>query len=289
VPVRVVAAIREMQEISDRLRREGRKIAVVPTLGYLHRGHTSLIERARSLADIVVTTVFVNPAQFAPNEDFAQYPRDFARDRKLAGEAGTDIIFAPGEGEMYPPGFSSYVEVERVSKILEGKFRPTHFRGVTTVVTKLFDIVKPHIAVFGQKDAQQAFIIRKLVNDLNIDVSIVVAPIVREPDGLALSSRNTYLSESERRNAPALFEALRRASERIGAGERECRTLRSEMKEIIEKGSPRQIDYIAFVNPATFEEIESIEPPEVLIALAARFGSTRLIDNMQVTVEERGN
>jgi pantoate--beta-alanine ligase len=289
VPVRVVAAIREMQEISDRLRREGRKIAVVPTLGYLHRGHTSLIERALSLADIVVTTVFVNPAQFAPNEDFAQYPRDFARDRKLAGEAGTDIIFAPGEGEMYPPGFSSYVEVERVSKILEGKFRPTHFRGVTTVVTKLFDIVKPHIAVFGQKDAQQAFIIRKLVNDLNIDVSIVVAPIVREPDGLALSSRNTYLSESERRNAPALFEALRRASERIGAGERECRTLRSEMKEIIEKGSPRQIDYIAFVNPATFEEIESIEPPEVLIALAARFGSTRLIDNMQVTVEERGN
>jgi pantoate--beta-alanine ligase len=289
VPVRVVAAIREMQEISDRLRREGRKIAVVPTMGYLHLGHTSLIERALSLADIVVTTVFVNPAQFAPNEDFAQYPRDFARDRKLAGEAGTDIIFAPGEGEMYPPGFSSYVEVERVSKILEGKFRPTHFRGVTTVVTKLFDIVKPHIAVFGQKDAQQAFIIRKLVNDLNIDVSIVVAPIVREPDGLALSSRNTYLSESERRNAPALFEALRRASERIGAGERECRTLRSEMKEIIEKGSPRQIDYIAFVNPATFEEIESIEPPEVLIALAARFGSTRLIDNMQVTVEERGN
>lgn len=290
VGLRVVTAILEMQEISDRLRREGRRIAVVPTMGYLHRGHTSLIERARTLADVIVTTIFVNPTQFAPDEDFEQYPRDFTHDQKLAAEAGADIIFAPEAREMYPAGFSTNVEVERVSKILEGEFRPTHFRGVTTVVTKLFHIVKPHVALFGQKDAQQAFIIQKMARDLNIDASIVVAPIVREPDGLALSSRNVYLSENERKYALVLFKALQHASERIRAGERKCPELRSEMEHLIWTGKPRQIDYIAFINPANFEEIETINPPEVLIALAARFGSTRLIDNIQVTIEkERGN
>jgi pantoate--beta-alanine ligase len=290
VTFRVVTAILEMQEISDRIRQEGKRIAVVPTMGYLHRGHTSLIERARTLADAVVTTIFVNPTQFAPNEDFEQYPRDLARDRTLAREAGTDIIFAPDTREMYPTGFSTYVEVEGASNILEGKFRPMHFRGVTTVVAKLFHIVRPHVALFGQKDAQQAFIIRKMTKDLNIDTSIVVAPIVREPDGLALSSRNIYLSESERKNALVLFEALQYAVERVRSGERECSELRSEMERRIRTGSPRQIDYIAFVRPATFEEIDTIEPPEVLIALAARFGSTRLIDNILIAVEEkRGN
>jgi pantoate--beta-alanine ligase len=290
VTVRVVTAILEMQEISDRIRREGKRIAVVPTMGYLHRGHTSLIERARALADTVVTTIFVNPTQFAPNEDFEQYPRDLARDQTLAREAGTDIIFAPDTREMYPTGFSTYVEVERVSKILEGKFRPAHFRGVTTVVTKLFHIVRPHVALFGQKDAQQAFIIQKMAKDLNIDTSIIVAPIVREPDGLALSSRNIYLSETERRNALVLFEALQYAAKRVRRGERECSKLRSEMEAIIRKGDPRRIDYIAFVRPATFEEIDNIEPPEVLITLAARFWSTRLIDNILIAVdEERGS
>ncbi len=284
--VRVVTAILEMQEISDRIRREGKKIAVVPTMGYLHRGHTSLIERARSLADIVVTTIFVNPTQFAPNEDYERYPRDFSRDRKLAGDSGTDIIFAPEAGEMYPEGFLTFVEVERVSRILEGKFRPLHFRGVTTVVTKLFHVVKPHVALFGQKDAQQAFIIRKMLRDLNVDTTVIVAPIVREPDGLALSSRNTYLNESERKNATVLYEALQYAAQRIRAGEKDCSGVRSEMERMIQKGNPRQIDYVAFIRPADFEEVERMESPEILIALAVRFGSTRLIDNISVTIEE---
>jgi pantoate--beta-alanine ligase len=282
--MQIVKSIGEMQDTSERFRREGKTIAVVPTMGYLHRGHASLIERARSRTDVVITTIFVNPAQFAPNEDFSRYPRDFNRDTSIAANAGTDIIFYPDASDMYPKEFKSYVEVEGVSRILEGEFRPIHFRGVTTVVAKLFHITKPHAAVFGQKDAQQAFIIQKMVNDLNFDIDIIIAPIIREEDGLALSSRNVYLNETERKNALVLHRSLQHAAKRIQDGENDAAALHREMENIMKSGNPSQIDYIAFINPEIFTVVEKIEPPEVLAAVAVRFGTTRLIDNWRIQV-----
>jgi pantoate--beta-alanine ligase len=271
-----------MQKIAERFRREGKTIAAVPTMGFLHRGHASLIERARSRADVVITTIFVNPAQFAPNEDFNRYPRDLGRDTSIAADAGADIIFFPDAANMYPKEFKSYVEVEGVSRILEGAFRPILFRGVTTVVAKLFHITKPHIAVFGQKDAQQAFIIQKMVSDLNFDIDIIIVPIVREEDGLALSSRNVYLNESERKNALVLYRSLQHAAQRIQEGEKNATALRMEMENIIKSGNPSQIDYVAFIDPDIFTVVDTIEPPEVLAAVAVRFGTTRLIDNRRI-------
>lgn len=284
LPVRILKTIREMQEVSEKFRRESEKIAVVPTMGYLHQGHTSLIERANSLSDVVITTIFVNPTQFGQNEDYTRYPRDFEHDKAVAHAAGSDIIFYPDAEEMYPKGFGSIVEVEEVSNILEGKFRPKHFRGVTTVVTKLLNITKPHIAIFGQKDAQQAFIIRKIIKDLNFDIDIVIAPIIREADGLAMSSRNIYLNETERKNAPVLFRSLQYAAKQIQQGERSVASLRKEMLNIIQSGAPTQIDYIAFINSATFSETECMDQPDILVALAVRFGSTRLIDNILIPI-----
>ena len=284
LPVQILKTIREMQEVSEKFRCEAKKIAVVPTMGYLHNGHTSLIERASSLADIVITTIFVNPTQFGPNEDFTRYPRDFEHDKVVAHTAGSDIIFYPDAEEIYPTGFSSIVEVEGASNILEGAFRPKHFKGVTTIVVKLLNITKPHIAVFGQKDAQQAFLIRKMVRDLNFDVDIIIAPIVREADGLAMSSRNMYLNETERKNALVLFRSLQHAAERIRQGERSIALLRKEMLNIIQSGAPTQIDYIAFVNPTTFSETEHLNQLEILVALAVRFGTTRLIDNSLIPI-----
>jgi len=284
LPVQILKTIREMQEVSEKFRCEGKKIAVIPTMGYLHNGHTSLIERANSLADIVITTIFVNPTQFGPNEDFTRYPRDFEHDKVFAHTAGSDVIFYPDTDEMYPTGFSSVVEVEGVSNILEGAFRPKHFRGVTTVVAKLLNIAKPHIAVFGQKDAQQAFLIRKMIRDLNFEVEIVIAPIIREADGLAMSSRNMYLNETERKSAVALFHSLQHAAERIRHGERSIALLRKEMLNIIQSGAPTQIDYIAFVDPNTFSETEHLSQSEILVALAVRFGTTRLIDNFLIPI-----
>jgi pantoate--beta-alanine ligase len=283
--LQIVKMIREMQDVAERFRCEGKTIAVVPTMGYLHRGHASLIELARSHADVVITTIFVNPTQFAPNEDFDHYPRDFDHDKTVAADAGTDIIFFPDTAEMYPKEFSSTVEVEGASKILEGAFRPTHYRGVTTIVVKLFHITKPHAALFGQKDAQQAFIIKKMAKDLNFDIDIIVAPIIREEDGLALSSRNIYLNETERKNALVLYRSLQHAAKRIQAGARNVEGLRVEMENIIKSGNPSQIDYIAFVDPEIFKEMKIIESPEVLVALAVRFGVTRLIDNIRIQIK----
>jgi pantoate--beta-alanine ligase len=280
----MVKTIREMQDVSEKLRCEGKSIGVVPTMGYLHRGHASLIEHARSHADVVITTIFVNPTQFAPDEDFNRYPRDFEHDKIIAAQAGTDYIFYPEAAEMYPPTFDSKVMVEKTSKILEGAFRPAHFQGVTTVVTKLFHITKPHYAFFGQKDAQQVFLIQKIVKDLNFDINIVIVPIVREEDGLALSSRNVYLNETERKNASVLYRSLQHAAHRIHTGEKNVVNLRTEMEDVMKKGNPSHIDYIAFINPELFEEIELIEPPEVLVALAVRFSGTRLIDNVRIQV-----
>lgn len=282
--MQVIRTVKAMQEWSEGLRRQGKRIGVVPTMGFLHKGHTSLIERATDLADVVVTTIFVNPTQFGPNEDFERYPRDFDRDSAMAAQAGADIVFFPDVHEIYPEGFSTSVEIDDSSKTLEGKFRPTHFHGVITVVAKLLNITKPHVAVFGQKDAQQAFLIQKMARDLNFDVQIVIAPIVREADGLAMSSRNAYLNATERRNAVCLFQALQQAQSSIREGEQSTAALSANLEQILQKAKPAGIDYIAVVRPETFQEVERIEPPRVLVALAARFGSTRLIDNMLIDV-----
>ncbi|HWP83103.1 MAG TPA: pantoate--beta-alanine ligase [Bacteroidota bacterium] len=280
----VISSLRVVQERADRLRREGKRIGVVPTMGYLHEGHLSLIKLAKQQSDVVITTIFVNPTQFGPEEDFERYPRDLERDRNLAQEAGTDILFTPEAKAMYPEGYRTYVEVTEVSSILEGKIRPTHFRGVTTVVAKLLNLTKPHVAVFGQKDAQQAFIIRQMVRDLNIDTEIAVAPIVREADGLAMSSRNVYLSPQQRKNALSLYRSLQYAKATIEAGERSVSALRKGMEDLLRKSEPTRIDYIAFLKPETFQEVELLKPPSVLIALAVRFGSTRLLDNILIDI-----
>jgi pantoate--beta-alanine ligase len=282
--MRIVRTVAEMHREADRLRSEGKKIGLVPTMGYLHDGHRSLLGLAQKECDATVLSVFVNPKQFGPNEDFARYPRDFESDEKLAKNSGVEVLFYPETYELYPDHFSTYVEEQAASRILEGKFRPEHFRGVTTIVAKLFNVCKPHVAVFGQKDAQQAFIVKRMVRDLNFDVSVMVAPIVREADGLAMSSRNVYLSKEERRNATVLHEALDFARRRIEEGEHNVTSLRFEMQAMIQaKGAP-SVDYIAFIDPRDFVETESVGAPTILIALAVRFGTTRLIDNAIVSV-----
>jgi pantoate--beta-alanine ligase len=283
--MRIISKVKEMQKVADELRKEGKIIGVVPTMGYLHEGHLSLIRLAKEKSDVVITTIFVNPLQFAPNEDYDRYPRDFERDVKLAQSAGCDIIFHPSVEEMYPQNFLTYVEVDKLTKVLEGEFRPTHFRGVTTVVAKLFNITKPHIAVFGQKDAQQALIIKQMVRDLNFDIEIIVAPIIREPDGLAMSSRNVYLSDSERKDATVLYESLKLAEKLIENGERNSENIILKMEELIKSKPTAKIDYIAIVEPETLEKVETLsEGKEYLIALAVRIGSTRLIDNTIVKI-----
>lgn len=280
----VIHDIKEMCGASDRARTTGKRIALVPTMGFLHEGHCSLIRIGRRLADLVVTTVFVNPTQFAPHEDFARYPRDFGRDVALSSDAGTDIVFAPDALAMYPPDYLTFVNVGKLDAILEGKSRPGHFRGVATVVAKLFNITNPHVAVFGQKDAQQVAVIRRMIRDLNFAIDLAVGPIVREADGLAMSSRNTYLNSRERSEAPVLFRALQLAERRIGAGARRPHAIVTEMKQMIESQSSATIDYISLADPATLEELSEIDTgSSVLVSLAARFGSTRLIDNIVVT------
>lgn len=267
-----------MQKRADEYRVGGKRIGLVPTMGYLHEGHLSLVRIAREQADVVVTSVFVNPAQFGPGEDFQDYPRDFERDKRSLQDAGCDVIFNPSVEEMYPKGFESHVEVERMTKVLCGRSRPAHFRGVTTVVAKLFNIVKPHFAVFGQKDYQQARVIQRMVADLNFDVEIIIAPIVREADGLALSSRNEYLSPRQRQEATVLFKALNYAEKEIKKGERNVGGIIRGVRRLIGGVSPTEIDYISIVDPEGLEEISTITG-DVLVALAVRFGKARLIDN----------
>jgi pantoate--beta-alanine ligase len=248
-------------------------------MGYLHEGHLDLIRLARKHADVVVMSIFVNPTQFAAGEDLDRYPRNFERDRTLAAEAGCDIIFAPSAGEMYPADDSSWISVEELGSALEGAFRPTHFRGVTTVVGKLFNIVRPHCAVFGQKDAQQAAIIRRMTRDLHFGIDILVAPIRREIDGLAMSSRNTYLSDQERKEALALSRSLRTAETLFAQGERRSHALYRAVEEELTRSETVQVDYIGIVDPDSFLPIEGDVGTRSLIAVAARVGSTRLIDN----------
>jgi len=283
--VKTIAGIIEMQAVSDKLRLDGRKIGFVPTMGALHEGHLSLVDHARELSDVVVMSIFVNPTQFGRGEDFEQYPRDLQKDRRLAESRGVDYIFAPSETEMYPEEPLTYVEVQKVSQLLEGEFRLGHFKGVTTVVAKLLNIVKPRVVVFGQKDAQQAFIIKEMVKDLNFDLEIVIAPIVREKDGLAMSSRNVYLSPDQRKRATVLYRSLKLAESMITGGETNLVKVRAAMLKLINNEPDGKIDYVSFVDPANFEKVENAEMlTQVLSLIAVRFGQTRLIDNMLVKV-----
>jgi pantoate--beta-alanine ligase len=254
-------------------------------MGYFHEGHLSLIRRARQLADVVVTTLFVNPLQFGPGEDYERYPRDFERDRRLAEEAGTDVLFAPSVDEMYPAGYATTVTVHGVSEKFEGAFRPGHFQGVATVVAKLFLATKPHVALFGQKDWQQTLVVRQLVRDLNFDLDIVIVPTVREPDGLAMSSRNVYLSAEERQKATVLYRALQRGVQSVQRGERRRVAIVHAMQEELSRVPELRLDYAAAADAMTLEEPEEFTPGQTVVLLvAARLGSTRLIDNELVQV-----
>ncbi len=274
----LIQSVRQMQARADEIRRAGKRLGFVPTMGYFHEGHLALMRKARELADVVVVSVFVNPIQFGPQEDYGRYPRDLERDRRLAEAEGVDILFVPTVEEMYPEGYQTYVEVTELSKPLCGARRPGHFRGVATVVLKLFNIVKPHLAVFGEKDYQQLKLIERMVRDLNLDLEIVPHPTVREPDGLAMSSRNVYLKPEERESALSLYRALELARRRVAEGVKEVAILRDEIEKFIQAHPYTRIDYIEFRDPETLEEKQQVDGP-TLLALAVFVGQARLIDN----------
>ena len=280
----IIQRIPQMKEVSRKARSDGKVIGFVPTMGFLHEGHLSLVREARKMADIVVVSIFVNPTQFGPKEDLEKYPRDVTRDAESLSAENVDYIFLPKAEEIYPEKFRTYVKVRELSECLEGVTRPTHFEGVTTVVMKLFHIVDPHFSFFGQKDAQQLVIIRRMVQDTNMDVEIIRLPIVREPDGLAMSSRNVYLSPEERKAAPVLYRALQTAQQRINDGERKTKPILKEMREIIEAEPLVRIDYVAAVDMIDLKELKTLKGKN-LVALAAYIGSTRLIDNIIVEVQ----
>ncbi|MGA9812929.1 MAG: pantoate--beta-alanine ligase [Terriglobales bacterium] len=260
-------------------RGKGKTVGLVPTMGALHEGHLSLVRMAKAQCDRVVVSIFINPLQFGPNEDLAKYPRDFERDRDLLEREGVDFIFAPGVEEMYPPGAITYVTVEGLSDKLCGRSRPGHFRGVTTVVSKLFHIVEPDRAFFGQKDAAQSAIIRRMVLDLNIPVQVVIAPIVREPDGLAMSSRNAYLDAPQRKSALVLSRSLKTLQERFNQGERNVQTLIEAGKRVFAEDPSVRLDYFEIVDPETLDPVHDLSH-SALVAVAAFVGKARLIDNV---------
>jgi pantoate--beta-alanine ligase len=260
-------------------------IGFVPTMGFLHDGHLALVRKAREDNDHVIASIFVNPTQFGPNEDFKSYPRDTDRDLQLLRDAGTDLTFLPSVDEIYPPGCSTWVNVEGITTVLEGASRPDHFRGVATVVTKLFNIVMPDRAYFGEKDAQQLLTIRKMVADLNMGIEIIAVPTVREHDGLAMSSRNTYLDPEERRSALVLWKSLQLAKEMWSGGEDDAEKIRSAMRELISAEPRASIDYISVADAASLEELQTVDRP-ALVSLAVRIGRTRLIDNLTLEHDE---
>lgn len=280
---RLIDAVAEMRAACDDARRSGRSVGLVPTMGYLHAGHRSLMRAAHAATDLVVVTIFVNPLQFGPGEDLDRYPRDLRGDMRVCSEEGVDVVFAPGVPEMYPSPAKTTVHVAGLTSDLCGSARPTHFDGVTTVVAKLFSIAGPCKAFFGRKDAQQLAVVRRMVSDLNLPVEVVGCPLVREPDGLALSSRNAYLAPDERKAATVLFHALRAAADAVSAGERDAATVAALMRDTIASRPGVVLDY------AEVRDAEEIEPiarlrGEVLIAVAARVGRTRLIDNVRLSV-----
>jgi pantoate--beta-alanine ligase len=285
----IIRTISWMKETVRQARAENHFVGLVPTMGALHEGHLSLIRRARGDCSRVYASIFLNPTQFGPNEDLSKYPRTFERDVEQLTDAGVDILFAPDAKEIYPAGFRSYVNVEGLSERLEGKSRPGHFRGVATVVLKLFEIMQPQFAYFGRKDAQQVRILQQMATDLNLNVEIVVCPIVREPDGLALSSRNTYLNPEERRAATALRRALDEARREFDAGTRDALQLQTTIRRVLSNEPLARIDYVEIVDSETFEPVAGIGPRPVYALLAVFIGKTRLIDNLLIEPAADGN
>ncbi len=279
--MRVTGKIAEIRQWTAEARAAGKGIGLVPTMGALHVGHASLIDEARRRCGFVVVSLFVNPTQFGPGEDFDNYPRPFERDLALCEQHGVDVVFAPSAAEMYPRENLSWVTVSGITEHLCGRSRPNHFRGVTTVCTKLFNIVGCDVAFFGQKDAQQCVVIRRMVADLNMPLEILVCPTVREADGLAVSSRNQYLSAQQRKDAPIIYEALKKGREMIEAGETDPARVRERIEAVMRRAPALQIEYISLVDPETLEDVKGIGRA-VLIAVAARLGPARLIDNIVV-------
>jgi pantoate--beta-alanine ligase len=270
----------ELRNYLSQFRKNGKIISFVPTMGYLHEGHLSLVRFAKQNSDICAVSIFVNPTQFGPNEDFNRYPRDEQRDLSLLESENCDVVFIPSVEEMYGSDYQTYVKVKKYSEILEGEFRPTHFEGVTTVVLKLFNIVQPDFAVFGQKDAQQAFIIQKMVDDLNVPVKIEVLPIVREEDGLAMSSRNVYLNKEERKQSLALFKGIKLGENLFQSGERNAKKIIEEVRNLISEYPLLKIDYVEIVEKSSFMKVDELEDgKKYYLLLAVRVGNTRLIDN----------
>lgn len=275
----IVRRVQGMREFSRRARERGSRIGFVPTMGALHEGHLSLVRRARELADRTVVSIFVNPTQFGPAEDFERYPRDLTRDADLCAADGVDVLFAPQTEEIYPPGACTFVEVVGLSDRLEGGSRSGHFRGVATVVTKLLEAVRPHVAVFGQKDAQQALLIRRMARDLLLDLEVLVAPTVRDPDGVALSSRNVYLSAEERRAAAAIPRALRAAEEAVGRGERDAAAIVAAARAALDAEPLLRLDYLQLVDAWDMLPAETAAG-DLLLVVAVHAGKTRLLDNV---------
>jgi len=265
-----------MAELRCRLKGE---IGFVPTMGYLHEGHLSLLRHARKHCDIVIASIFINPTQFAPSEDFSSYPCDIARDSILCASEGVGILFIPEISEMYPDGFDTFIEVKGITERLEGASRPTHFKGVTTVVAKLFNIIRPDKAYFGQKDAQQALVVKKMIMDLDMGIEIVTLPTIREPDGLAMSSRNEYLNKKERKAASSLYHSLMLADQLCHSGESSTTVIKDKMAALLNSHSQSKIDYISIADPKTLMEMDELTPP-ALVSLAVKIGKTRLIDNI---------
>ncbi len=277
MPMEIIEKPEAMQRRSLQLRSQGKTIGFVPTMGYFHEGHLSLMRRARQECDVVVVSIYVNPLQFGPREDFNRYPRDLQRDLKMAEEVGVDIVFSPKDEDMYPEGYQTFVEVTELTRGLEGFYRPGHFRGVTTVVAKLFNIVLPHKAYFGEKDFQQLRVVQRMVRDLNFPVEILPCPTVREPDGLAMSSRNTYLSESERKAAIVLNRALKAADQLFRNGERSATRLKVKVWEVLSTEPNIRPQYVEIVDAETLEPVSVIDKPAAIL-LAAFVGQARLID-----------
>jgi len=274
--MKIVEKINDMRRLRQQI---AEPVGLVPTMGYLHEGHLALVRQARAENSSVVVSIFVNPTQFGPQEDFKHYPRDHELDLSILRKEKTDIVFMPSVTEMYPAPFNSWVEVGKVTERLEGAARPTHFRGVTTVVAKLFNIVQPTRAYFGQKDAQQAIVIKKMVADLNMNLEVITVPTVREPDGVAMSSRNTYLNSEQRQAATVLYQALSLAQQLWSQGEKDAGRIRREMKAFIQKQPLADIDYVSIADTETLDELDTVKPP-ALVSLAVRIGKTRLIDNI---------
>ncbi|HZW37968.1 MAG TPA: pantoate--beta-alanine ligase [Ignavibacteriaceae bacterium] len=283
--IKIINTIKEMQSYSNSAHKDGKTVGFVPTMGYLHEGHLSLVKASKNKSNLTVVSVFVNPTQFGPNEDFNKYPRDFEKDKALLEEEGVDVIFYPESKEIYPEHFQTYVEVTEIQKKHEGEFRPTHFKGVATIVSILFNIVKPDFAFFGQKDAQQVSLLKQMVRDLKFEINIIVCPIIREESGLAKSSRNIYLSDEEKQKALLLYNSLNMAKQMIEQGERKSSNIIKKMNQNFLAEKKIHLNYIRIVEENTFQEPEQLEKGKsYFILIACKIGTTRLIDNLLFSI-----